>query len=337
MDKKTDMITFRTEVELPGVKKQLSYRRNALMIGSCFTENIGNYLQNHLFPVMTNPCGILYNPASIANCINFLVSEKQLSKTDLFYAHDSWNNFHFHSRFSNSDPDSALNEMNRSMQRASDQLKSASHLFITFGTSWVYREKESQEIVGNCHKLPANRFSHERLKVEEMTHQWIGLLKQLLIIHPEISIVLTVSPIRHFKDGSYENQVSKSALFLLIDHLIEHFGSKVITYFPSYDLVMDELRDYRFYAADMLHLNDVATAFVQEKFNSAFLDSESLEIISRVDKLLKTIMHKPFHTNSSAYQALLTRMENEALEMATNYPFVHFENLITEIIQKKRL
>jgi len=331
------MITFRTEVKMPVVEKQLSYRRNILMIGSCFTENIGNYLENHLFPVQTNPCGILYNPASIANCLDLLVTEHQFTSSDLFYAHDAWNNFNFHSRYSNSDPGLTLEGMNHSLQLASGKLKTASHLFITFGTSWVYRDHETGKIVGNCHKLPANRFRRERLGTTEMTLQWIDVLKQLLILYPKISIVLTVSPIRHLKDGSYENQVSKSSLFLLIDNLIAHFGSGVITYFPSYDLVMDELRDYRFYAADMLHLNEVATSFVQEKFNSAFFDPESREIISRLGKMLKTMAHKPFNSKSSTYSELLSHLAGEAAKIASDYPFLDFENLITEIIQKKSL
>lgn len=317
------------------MSKQLSYRRNALMVGSCFTENIGNYLQQHYFPVLTNPCGILYNPASIAGCIDFLVTEKQFSASDLFYANGVWNNFYFHSRYSHSDKASALTAMNDSLSIAARQLRSASHLFLTFGTSWVYREKESYSIVGNCHKLPADRFIRERLTVEDMTSQWIELLNHLFAIHPELNIVFTVSPIRHLKDGSYGNQVSKSGLFLLIDRLLSHFGSTRISYFPSYELVMDELRDYRFYAADMLHLSETATTFVQEKFNEVFLDNESKEINITVGKIVKTLAHQPFQNESSSYRDLLSRLSNDVSEIAATYPWIDFENLIIDIIQKK--
>ncbi len=330
------MITFRTEIRLPRVIKQLSYRRNALMIGSCFTENIGNYLQKHCFPILINPCGILYNPASIAGCINILVKEKQFSTSDLFYANGVWNNFYFHSRYSLPDKDTALTAMNNSLSIASRQLRSASHLFLTFGTSWVYREKEGNSIVGNCHKLPADRFTRERLTVEEMTSQWIELLNYLFVIYPELNIVFTVSPIRHLKDGSYENQVSKSCLFLLIDRLLSHFGSTRISYFPSYELVMDELRDYRFYATDMLHLSETATIFVQEKFNEVFLDDESKEINFTVGKIVKTLAHQPFQNESSSYQDLLSGLNDHVSKISSNYPWIDFENLINEIIQKKR-
>ena len=329
------MIAFRTEVAMPKIPRQLSYRRNIVMIGSCFTENIGNNLQNLCFPVLTNPCGILYNPASIATNVEFLISEKCFQESDLFYANGLWNNFSFHSRYSHPDKEIALDLMNNSVSLAAAQIKTASHLFLTFGTSWVYREKELGTIVGNCHKLPAKRFFRKRLSVEEMTSQWIGLLDRLFTILPELSIVLTISPIRHLKDGNFENQVSKSGLFLLVDNLMSWYGSVKITYFPSYELVMDELRDYRFYASDMLHMSETATAYVQEKFNDVFLNNENKEIVSKVEKIVKTLSHKPFTADNSAYHDLLSRLNNEIIQLATDYPYVNFEKLIIDIIQKK--
>lgn len=329
------MINFRTEVSLPKVKKQLSYRQNALMIGSCFTENIGNYLKDHYFPILTNPCGILYNPASMASCIDLLVSETQIADTDLFFANGLWNNFHFHSRFSHPNQQTALTGMNESLANASRKLRSASHLFLTFGTSWIYREKEHNTIVGNCHKLPASYFLRERLTVEDMTKLWIEKLNKLFAFQPDLCVVLTVSPIRHFKDGSFENQVSKSGLFLLIDRLLSHFGTEKISYFPSYEIIMDELRDYRFYAADMLHLSEVATAFVQDKFNEVYLDNESREISFTVDKIVKSLAHKPFHGENSSYQDLLSRLEQEVSLLAKNHPGVDLNDLIIDIVQKK--
>jgi hypothetical protein len=330
------MITFRTEVALPKTGEQLSYRRNALMTGSCFTENIGNYLQNHCFPVLTNPCGILYNPASIADCLNFLVSERQFTTTDLFQANGLWNNFYFHSRYSAPEKETALAGMNDSIAQASRKLRSASHLFLTFGTSWIYRDQETGIVAGNCHKLPASRFVRERLSVEEMTGMWVELINQLFAINPNLNIVLTVSPIRHLKDGSFENQVSKSGLFLLTDRLISIFGSEKILYFPSYELIMDELRDYRFYATDMVHLSESAISYVQEKFNEVFLDNESRGIYSKVEKIITALSHKPFQKGSQIFQDFLSRQTDEILKMELQYPFVNFERLKIEIIQKKR-
>jgi len=331
------MMTFRTEIGLPKVGKQLTYRDKSLMIGSCFTENMGNYLQKHYFPVLTNPCGILYNPASMATCIEMLLTGKRITENELFFANDLWNNFHFHSRFSNPDKETALASMNDSLEAASKQLSLASHLFLTFGTSWVFAEKENNNIVGNCHKLPAGRFTRRRLTVDEMAAQWIGIIDKLLVINPGISIILTISPIRHMKDGSYENQVSKSGLFLLVDRLLGHFGPEKLNYFPSYELVMDELRDYRFYAADMLHLSETATGFVQEKFNEVFLDSESKEISFAVEKISKSLDHKPFNSKNPTYQELLSKLMEEVAKLSLKYPGIDLNDLIINIVQKKEL
>jgi len=330
-------MTFRTEIGLPKVGKQLNYRDKSLMIGSCFTENMGNYLQKHYFPVLTNPCGILYNPASMATCIEMLLTGKRITENELFFANELWNNFHFHSRFSNPDKETALASMNDSLEAASKQLRLASHLFLTFGTSWVFVEKMNNTIVGNCHKLPADRFTRRRLTVDEMAAQWIGIIDKLLVINPGISVILTISPIRHTKDGSYENQISKSGLFLLVDRLLGHFGPKNLTYFPSFELVMDELRDYRFYAADMLHLSETATAFVQEKFNGVFLDSESKEINFALDKIIKSLDHKPFHANNPVYQDMLSRLLEEVKKIVSKYPEIDLNDLIINIVQKKEL
>jgi hypothetical protein len=331
------MTKFRTEISLSQVNKQLSYRRNALMIGSCFTENIGNYLQEHYFSVLTNPCGILYNPSSIAKSIEFILDGKQLEPADLFFANGLWNNFQFHSRFSNPDPETALSGMNQSLSLAARKLETASHLFLTFGTSWIYREKEGNSIVGNCHKLPANRFIRERLSVEEMAEQWIELLNRLFSTHADLSVVFTISPIRHLKDGSYQNQVSKSSLFLLVDRLLDYFGPEKTTYFPSYELVMDELRDYRFYATDMLHLSEMATEFVQEKFNELYLDPESKEINILVSKIIKSLNHKPFHNQDPSYQKMLSKLMEEAQALVSKYSAVNLNDLIIVINQKKVL
>ncbi|MEI7420767.1 MAG: GSCFA domain-containing protein [Prolixibacteraceae bacterium] len=329
------MIALRTEVILPKIENKLSYRRNALMVGSCFTENIGNYLQNHCFPILTNPCGILYNPASMADCMGFLVSEHQFGVEDLFFANGLWNNFNFHSRFSDPDQELALQGMNDSLAEASVQLRTASHIFLTFGTSWIYREKENGEVVGNCHKLSASRFNRERLTVEEMSNLWINLINQLLAINPNLSIILTISPIRHLKDGNFENQVSKSALFLLVEKLISVFGSDKITYFPSYELVMDELRDYRFYATDMVHLSETAISFVQEKFNEIFLDNESKKVLIIIEKIVKALSHRPFQKESQSFRDFIQRQTDEILKLELQYPFINFGHLKNDIIQNK--
>lgn len=329
------MISFRTEIALPKMAGKLSYRKNAMMIGSCFTENIGNHLTEHLFPVLTNPCGILFNPASIAGCLDLLTTGTTIREGDLFFANGVWNHFSFHSRFSHPEKETALEAMNKSLSDAACHLQTSSHLFLTFGTSWVYRLKENGLIAGNCHKLPPVNFTRERLSVETMAEQWKEMLTRLLEKYPGLQVVLTVSPVRHLKDGSYENQVSKSALFLLIDQLLSHFNSDRLAYFPSYELVMDELRDYRFYDADMVHINGVGAAFVQEKFNEVFLGSESIEAYRSMLPLIKALSHKPFQPDSLSYRDFIAKIEKDVHKMADQYPYINFQRLLIDIVQKK--
>ena len=253
------MIKFRTEVELPEFSKKMGYRHQSLMIGSCFAENIGIWLQNRCLPVMVNPFGILYNPVSIANSLEYLITGKIFTLQDLFYANGVYSSFSHHSRFSDSDPESMLRHINAQTTETLNTLKNSSHLFITFGTSWVFQHKINGEIVSNCHKLPAATFNRYRLSVIQITDYWIPIIEQLRQLNPDLHLVFTVSPIRHLKDGAHENQLSKSTLFLGIDALSAHFGNELISYFPSFELLHDELRDYRFYATDMAHLSKFTT------------------------------------------------------------------------------
>lgn len=329
------MIQFRTEIALPEISKKLNYRSLSMMLGSCFAENIGSRLKELCFPIRVNPFGILYNPASIANSINYLLEERQFGEEELFFANNLWNSFSHHSSYSSADKTAMLKHINDENQSASQILRSCSHLFITFGTSWVFANKDDGKIVSNCHKLPAKKFDRFRLSVPQMVEMWKQLINNLFIVNPDIHIVLTVSPIRHLKDGAFENQVSKSGLFLLIAELMDHFGQEKITYFPSYELIMDELRDYRFYAADMTHLSETGIAFIQERFESTFLDQESKKIGALIEKLVRGIQHKPFQPGEKNYRDFIYKLEEEAIRLTSAYPFVNI-NTIMEVIQAKR-
>ncbi len=329
------MIQFRTEITLPEVSHKLSYRRPSMMIGSCFAENIGSRLKELCFPIQVNPFGVLYNPASIANSIEYLIGERQFGRADLFFSNQVWNSFSHHSSFSSSDPEEMLERINRENEVASCAIRECSHLFVTFGTSWVFSNREDGKIVSNCHKLPARNFDRFRLSVPVMSEMWIRLINKLFIVNPDIHIVLTISPIRHLKDGAFENQVSKSGLFLLVNELIDHFGKEKITYFPSYELIMDELRDYRFYAADMTHLSETGIAFIREKFESLFFDTESKTIRDQIDQLIRGIQHKPFRPEEKSYLDFMNKLNDKASRLTSAYPFVNV-NTILEVIETKR-
>ncbi|MCE1198125.1 MAG: GSCFA domain-containing protein [Marinilabiliales bacterium] len=331
------MNTFRTEILPPVFSRKLSYQRTSLMIGSCFTENIGEYLKEHLMPVCLNPCGILYNPLSMARCMQLLMQETTYPESKLFLANERWQSFDFHGRYAHSDKQKAWESICQTLETGRSALKTASHLFLTFGTSWIYRDKTNGDVVANCHKLPASSFVRERVSPEEMATTWETILDELFWSSPEIQVILTISPIRHLKDGSYENQVSKSGLFLLTDHLISRYGKDRVAYFPSYEFVMDELRDYRFYATDMIHLNEVALSFVQEKFDATLLDEESQTILKQISSILRAISHRPFQENSHGYRGHLQRTQSEIRILQEKYPFLNCSELEARIHQKMEL
>jgi GSCFA family len=328
------MIKFRTEVEIPQFTTKIGYRNQSLLIGSCFAENMGIYLEQRCFPVMVNPFGILYNPLSIANSLDLLMVRKSFTKQELFFSNGRYHSFYHHSRFSSSDPETILDQINRQAADASDRLKNGSHLFITFGTSWVFEHKLSGKVVSNCHKLPSETFIHKRLTINQITAIWIPLIKQLKEFNPELHIVFTVSPIRHLKDGAHENQLSKSILLLAIEEMVSHFNTNSVCYFPSYEIMMDELRDYRFYGTDMTHPSDLASDFIREKFIATFLDGESQQIISEVDKLLPAIHHKPFNPLEEGYISFVEKQISKLELLQNKYPFVNFTYLRRQFSEK---
>lgn len=329
------MIKLRTEVDLQEFKRKMGYRHPSMMIGSCFAENIGNYLQELCFPIQVNPFGILYNPVSIANSLGFLMDEKRFTEQDLFYSNGLYNSFFHHSRFSDPDPVNALKYINLQATEASDVLKNCSHLFITFGTSWVFKNKTSGVVVSNCHKLPASTFEHFRLSVAQITEAWIPLIGQLRSINPQLQIVFTVSPIRHLKDGAHGNQLSKSTLLMAIEELISRFGNDLISYFPSYEIVLDELRDYRFYASDMTHLSEIAVDFIREKFTDAMLDQEAKNISAELEKILPSLKHRPMNNNDSGYVSFIDKQIEKTLLLQNKYPFVDVKLLIRKFFEKR--
>ena len=329
------MIKFRTEVDLPEFKIKMGYRHQTMMIGSCFAENIGTFLQELCFPIMVNPFGILYNPISISNSLTHILSGKEFTEQDLFYSNGLYNSFSHHSRYSNPDPVKMLSEINTQSDEASSVLKGCSHLFITFGTAWVFKHKKMGTVVSNCHKLPSSTFDRFRLSVGQITATWNPIIAELKKLNPDLQIVFTVSPIRHLKDGAHENQISKSLLIIAIEELISEFGNKSISYFPSYELVLDELRDYRFYAADMTHLSEVATEFIRERFMTAILDHEAKTISAEVAKLIPALNHRPLNTNRTAYISFIENQLDKAQKLQNKYPFVDLKTITAKLLEKR--
>jgi hypothetical protein len=317
-------MSFFTEITIPEFPWKMDYSKSMMLMGSCFTENIGQKLLDLKFKVDMNPFGILYNPMSIANSLKILLEKRVFTEQDLFNDHGLWNSFYHHSRFSDVDLDAALQKINKRITSSIEFLKTADFLVITFGTAWVYELKETGTIVSNCHKIPASEFKRFRLEVNEVTETYHELLEQIWKVNPALKVIFTVSPIRHWKDGAIENQLSKATLLLAIDQLIHGVSNQDCVYFPSYEIVMDELRDYRFYAEDMLHLSPVATDYIFERFSKTMISKECKEISKKIQKLKKSMDHRPVNPKSNEYREFISFNLNLIEQFSIDYPSIDF-------------
>lgn len=317
-------MSFFTEIKIPEFPWKMDYSKSMMFFGSCFSENIGQKMLDLKFKVDMNPFGILYNPESIANSLKIILKKQVFTDDDLFYDHGLWNSFSHHSRFSDVNREVALEKINSRISLSHEFLQKADFLVITFGTAWVYELKKTGRIVSNCHKVPAAEFKRFRLGVYEITEAYREFLDELWKFNPNLKVVFTVSPIRHWKDGAVENQVSKATLLLAIDRLISGFGVQNCSYFPSYELMMDELRDYRFYAEDMLHLSPVATDYIFERFSKVMISKESLTVSKNVVKIRKAVLHRPVNSISVEYEKFLLLNLEEISKLVLTFPYLDF-------------
>lgn len=291
------------------------------MFGSCFIENIGKILVDNKFNVNLNPFGILYNPASIARALYMLLDNYEFTEKDIFEHKGLFNSFYHHGSFSDTDKENYLSKINQSTKQAVDDLKKSDVLIITLGTSYVFRHKDKDIVVGNCHKLPAADFIRYRLTVSEIVDEWTVLIKQIRQQNPpEVKIIFTVSPIRHMKDGAHDNQLSKSVLLLAVDELCKtDYGS---LYFPSYEIVLDELRDYRFYNEDMIHPSDTAIKYIWERFSDTYISQETKSIIDEWNKIYLALNHRPINSQGDEYKHFLRQTLLKLKAFKDKYPYI---------------
>lgn len=315
---------FHTIVDVPAFSQQTGYLKANMFMGSCFTENIGNRMAGLKYNVDVNPFGILYNPVSVANGLRILLQNKDFSNEDLIQANGLWHSFNHHGRFSATNPKGVLEEINNRIKSSADFLKKTDFLFLTFGTAWVYKYRKTRQFVSNCHKIPSSEFERVRLSVEDIVSEYRELFTDIRKLNPSFNVIFTVSPIRHWKDGAVENQRSKAVLLLAIDQLISDCGKDFCSYFPAYEIMMDELRDYRFYAEDMIHISNVAVDFIWEKFETSIIDKESQGIAMQVQKIVKAYNHRPLHKKTKEYIRFLKKMEEETARLEQNHKHLNF-------------
>lgn len=314
-------MNFRTQVPFFFSNFEISHTDSILMMGSCFTENLGHVLQQYKFDTELNPFGILFNPVSIANAIENIMECKIVTADDLFFHDGLFHSWAHHSIFSGADEALVLKKINENIVSAHEKLKNAKVLFITLGTAFAYLHKPLYTTVANCHKVPANKFVKKLYDSNELYAIYKKMLYALSFFNPKLKIVFTVSPVRHIKDGFMENNVSKGILFQLIYALNGEF--KQSSYFPSYEIVMDELRDYRFYKKDMLHPNEMAIEYIWERFSDYYFNEKTKEINSKLEEIEKDLAHRPFNEQTEAHEKFKATVAKKIAMFKANYPNIN--------------
>ena len=323
------VIMFTTPIDIPISPVKIDHKSNMLMLGSCFSENMGKKLQNAFFQVDINPFGVLYNPFSIRNSINYLIENKEFTRNDVFRYGSLWHSFSHDSSFSDINQDECLRKINLRLSQATDLLHTTDFLFITFGTAWIFESLKSNKPVANCHKLPAKEFRRRRLSVEEIVSEYQQLIGRLQTVAPHLNIIFSVSPIRHWKDGVHENTISKSTLLLTVEQLEKTLPNAF--YFPAYEIMMDELRDYRFYAADMFHPSETAVDYIWQRFSDTYFSSETQVLKKRLEQLSTDMAHRPLHPETEEYKAFLKNVEQRKTGVITDFPFLEDRGILKTI------
>ena len=292
-----------TKVARPAPDFSIDYRSRILLIGSCFAESIAAKLDYYRFDVEVNPCGILYNPLAAAHAIERLVDGRATSEEELLQVNGKWVSLHHHGSFSDPDPRACLEKINGRAARAAAFLRQADLLVITWGTSWVYRHRATGVAVANCHKIPDREFERFRLSVDEIVDRYARLIPALRALNPRLRLLFTVSPVRHLRDDARGNQLSKATLLLAVEQLQARFEDTC--YFPAYEILLDELRDYRFYAADMCHPSPIAVDYIWEIFKTAYLSPACAPMLKQVEALRDRMNHRPLDPRAAIdYQQL---------------------------------
>ncbi len=312
-----------TPVNIDSADFNLTHQTSLLLIGSCFSQNIGAQLTKYKFTTTINPSGVIYNPISIANTLNRVLNNEAYTESHLTSANNQWISFDHHGRFSSPNKTECLNNINQELSAANSCLKNKTTLLITFGSAWVY-EHPTHGIVANCHKIPAKEFTKRLLTVEEIVEQYTELVSKI-----DDNIIFTVSPVRHSKDGLHENNLSKALLHLAIQSIVENNDN--CSYFPAYEIVIDELRDYRFYKDDLIHPTDLAINYVWEKFGACYFSEETIELNKAIQKMAAAANHRPFDFNSEAHQKFIQGYVVAIKNIQKDFPFLNFEKELRQL------
>lgn len=316
-------MNLHTKIPLENKSNNLiDYNTNILLLGSCFVENIGNKLNYFKFKNLQNPFGILFQPLAIESLVTNAINEKEYTENDIFLHNEQWHCYEAHSKLSNVSKEELLSHLNEQIKSTKQQIYKSTHIIITLGTAWVYRHIETDCIVANCHKVPQKKFLKELLSVDEILGSLQSIIELIKSVNKKATIIFTVSPVRHLKDGFIENTQSKAHLIAAIHQVVEPRHN--LHYFPSFEIMVDELRDYRFYAEDMIHPNQTAINYIWEKFQSVWISKNASITMEEVEVVQKGLQHKPFNPNSEAHQQFLSNLILKQKQLQEQYPHMIF-------------
>lgn len=310
---------FRMEFSPKSFETKLKHSDKLFLAGSCFTEQIGLKLSHHKFRTLENPNGILFNPVSIARSVSSYIANKKYTADDLFFNNERWGSWDHHTRFSNPEQAACLQNINQSQSRAHDFLKNSNWLLLTLGSSFVY-ELKNERVVANCHKVPTDKFNKKLLSSDEVASCLKSMIEELIVFNPEIKIIFTISPVRHLRDGFVENNRSKANLINAVHALVD--SNSALYYFPAYELVIDDLRDYRFFAEDMVHPNYQATNYVWEKFKNGCIEESSLQLMKEISIINSARNHKPFNAQSNQHKEFLKTNLERAKVLISHHSYL---------------
>ncbi|MGL2966521.1 GSCFA domain-containing protein [Flavobacterium sp. XGLA_31] len=313
---------FSTKVPIVPTPHLIDYHSRITTLGSCFADNMGEKLDYFKFQNTLNPFGIIFNPDSIAQLVTRAVTKRYFTAQDIFFHHDLWHCYQVHSQWSHPDRETFLSLLNEQLELTYTSIIESTHCIITYGTAWVYTAKESGAIVANCHKVPQNQFDKTILSVNAIQNAIQETINTIRSVNPECHFIFTVSPVRHLKDGFVENQRSKAHLITALHEVLA--TSERVAYFPSYEILMDELRDYRFYAEDMLHPSAVAIDYIWDCFCENSIDSNCFSVMREVDSIQKSLEHRPFNPDTEQHQKFVASLNQKIIRLQEQFPRFQF-------------
>ncbi len=320
-----NQMELQTKIPLTPSDNPIDYQSKLMLLGSCFVENMGEKLGYFKFQQLQNPFGILFHPLAIENLIQRAIAERTYQQEEIFEQDGIWRCFDAHSDLRSASSEELLHLLNQRLEQTRTSLETSSHIIITLGTAWVYEHQASGKVVANCHKVPQKEFAKKLLSPVELESSLQNVIALIQKVNTKAQIIFTISPVRHLKDGFMENQRSKAHLITAVQSLLSSRAqSGELSYFPSYEIMMDELRDYRFYKKDMVHPNELAVDYIWEKFSKVFISEASLVTMQEVKSIRQGMAHRPFNPNSEKHQLFLKNLENKIKELQKKLPFIDF-------------